>query len=53
RSLTTGTVHYCGLTRDGVVYCWGQNGIGQLGNETFISSATPVLVQTDERFVAL
>lgn len=35
--------HSCGLSRDAVavVYCWGQNDLGQLGNGTVVHSMTP------------
>ena len=31
RQVTTGQDHSCGVTRDNVAYCWGDNGSGQLG----------------------
>ena len=34
RSLSAGYQHACGLTLDGVAYCWGSNKLGQLGNGT-------------------
>jgi TonB family protein len=38
-----GDAHTCGLTRDGAVYCWGANGVGQLGAGTVgTSSAMPI-----------
>jgi alpha-tubulin suppressor-like RCC1 family protein len=40
--------HTCAVLRDGTVRCWGYNGNGQLGNNTYTSSASPVtVVQTD------
>ena len=38
--------HSCGLSRDAVtvVYCWGQNDLGQLGNGTVGQATTPVPV---------
>jgi alpha-tubulin suppressor-like RCC1 family protein len=32
RQLDAGEVHTCGVTTDHVVYCWGDNLWGQLGN---------------------
>ena len=32
-SLTAGFEHTCGVTTDGVAYCWGDNSFGQLGND--------------------
>jgi alpha-tubulin suppressor-like RCC1 family protein len=36
----------CGLTADGVAYCWGSNGNGQVGNGTTTNALTPTLVNT-------
>lgn len=36
--------HSCGLATDGMLYCWGSNQEGQLGNGTYVSSITPVKV---------
>jgi alpha-tubulin suppressor-like RCC1 family protein len=40
-ALTLGRSHTCGLTLDGLVYCWGGNGVGQLGDGTTMNSMTP------------
>jgi len=36
--------HSCALSSDGLVYCWGYNGNGQLGNNTQTDSAVPIQV---------
>jgi alpha-tubulin suppressor-like RCC1 family protein len=43
-SVTVGSEHTCGLGTDGIVYCWGSNSHGQLGNGTFDDSQVPVPV---------
>ena len=40
----------CGLTRDGVAYCWGKNSAGQLGRGDTISDARPKPVAGNVRF---
>ena len=43
--LSVGTLHTCGRTKVlGVVYCWGNNASGQLGNGTRTDSSVPVRV---------
>jgi alpha-tubulin suppressor-like RCC1 family protein len=36
--------HTCAAVRSGKMYCWGQNGAGQLGIGSTLGSATPELV---------
>lgn len=43
-SVSAGGRHSCGVTTSGAAYCWGENVLGQLGNGTYASSATPVPV---------
>src|SRR5437867_3306484 len=41
-----GGAHTCGVTAAGTAYCWGGNGVGELGGGTNTTSRlTPVLVQ--------
>ncbi len=44
-TITAGTSHSCAI-RSGSAYCWGSNATGQLGNNSTISSPTPVAVYT-------
>ncbi|MEZ4681267.1 MAG: hypothetical protein R2932_44340 [Caldilineaceae bacterium] len=44
RGLTTGDRHSCANV-DNAVYCWGDNGDGQLGDGSTENRATPVAVQ--------
>ncbi|MFA7209708.1 MAG: fibronectin type III domain-containing protein [Parcubacteria group bacterium] len=42
--ISAGGVHSCAKKNDGMVYCWGQNTYGQLGDNTTIAKYTPVQV---------
>ena len=44
QAITTGSGHTCAITTAGGVQCWGYNGFGQLGDDTFNSSPMPVTV---------
>ena len=46
-----GNIHTCGLTTDNRLYCWGNNGSGQLGDGTTIERHTPVPVAPELRFL--
>jgi len=40
----------CGLTSDGIIYCWGFGDGGQLGDGLRTSSVTPVMIQGATRY---
>lgn len=46
--LALGENHTLGLGNDGKVYAWGANTYGQLGNNTFLPSETPVTISRGE-----
>ena len=43
-AVTAGTAQTCGVTAEGVAYCWGANGSGQLGDGTTTGRLIPVRV---------
>ncbi len=53
RFLSSGGKHTCGITSAGAAYCWGWNGLGQLGNGTTINSTIPVAVSGAISFAAV
>lgn len=42
--VSVGGTHACAVLEDGSVACWGSNGDGQLGDDTFVDSRVPVAV---------
>ena len=44
-AITAGDYHTCAVA-DGKAYCWGDNGYGQLGNNSTTDSSVPVAVNT-------
>jgi alpha-tubulin suppressor-like RCC1 family protein len=42
--ITVGTGHACAVRTDGVLYCWGDNTAGQLGDGTTVQRDSPVKV---------
>lgn len=53
--VVAGPGHACALTTDGVAYCWGYNGNGQLGNNdtTSVGEPAPVAVTGGLTFQSL
>lgn len=45
-TLSVGGNHSCGLATDGIAYCWGSNGSGQLGDGTVLTQGPPWGVAT-------
>jgi alpha-tubulin suppressor-like RCC1 family protein len=50
RQVSAGLFHACGVTAGNLVYCWGQNSRGQLGDGTTTQRLTPVAVAGGLRF---
>ncbi len=45
--VSAGNAHTCGLTIQGIVYCWGDGWFGQLGHgDEVLSSSVPIAVDT-------
>jgi alpha-tubulin suppressor-like RCC1 family protein len=44
RSVSVGELHACALDTTGAAYCWGANGLGQVGDGTPVDRTLPVLV---------
>jgi Regulator of chromosome condensation (RCC1) repeat len=52
-TIVAGDAFACGLTTDHVVYCWGDNTLGQLGDSTVAARAVPAPVATTEHFTTI
>jgi alpha-tubulin suppressor-like RCC1 family protein len=42
--VTAGTGHTCARRRSGEILCWGDNGLGQVGDGTTVNRLAPVVV---------
>ncbi len=49
-SVKGGTVHACALTVDGIAYCWGDNGVGAVGDSSGMDRLSPAPVATSVAF---
>ena len=45
-ALSGGSTHSCGIRNNGTAWCWGDNGHGELGNNSTTQSLVPVAVQS-------
>ena len=52
-SITVGPSHACGLTTDGVAYCWGENYFGQLGVGDTLPRNMAVAVAGGQKWTAI
>ncbi len=50
RQVSAGFSHTCGITAEGVAYCWGSNDDGTLGTGTVIDRTVPVRVRGGHEF---
>ncbi|MEO5842455.1 MAG: RCC1 repeat-containing protein, partial [Acidimicrobiales bacterium] len=51
--VVAGDQHVCALTSDGSAYCWGYNGMGQLGDGTTTDRKVPTPVSGTTKFTRL
>lgn len=52
-SIAAGGSHACSLTAGGVAYCWGDNSVGALGDNTTINRTMPTQVVGGDSFASL
>jgi alpha-tubulin suppressor-like RCC1 family protein len=43
--VSSGLFHTCALASDNLLYCWGRNDVGELGNGTNVDSLVPIAVE--------
>ncbi|HEY7611344.1 MAG TPA: hypothetical protein VH764_00005, partial [Gemmatimonadales bacterium] len=53
RGVSVGGAHACGITTDGLAYCWGWNGSGQLGDGTTTMRTKPKAVAGGRHFLGI
>ena len=53
KQVSTGVSHALALTETGQVYSWGKNGSGQLGNDSYTSTQTPIPLKELNNIVAV
>lgn len=51
RDITAGRYHTCAVDNSNIMYCWGRNDFGQLGNNTVVQSNRPIQITTDVKNV--
>ncbi len=49
--ISGGNQHSCGLTSEGIAYCWGRNNYGQLGDNTTAERHVPTAVFGGHSFI--
>lgn len=49
--INTSNGYTCALSSTNQAYCWGENGYGQLGNDSTDNSLTPVAVDTGDKVI--
>ncbi|MSQ42651.1 MAG: RCC1 repeat-containing protein [Chloroflexi bacterium] len=52
-SIAAGDNHTCALATTGAAYCWGDNGGGQLGDNTYTSRTSPAQVASNTTFARI
>ncbi len=52
-AIASGQQHGCGLTEASLVFCWGRNAEGQLGDSSLVQRLTPVRVKGTTQYAQL
>lgn len=53
KEISAGRYHICAVDNSGILYCWGRNNEGQVGNNTLTNQLRPVQITTGVRDVYL